>query len=242
MSDQTPPTGQPTPPTPGAEGSTPGQPATPPPPPPVDPGADTSVEEPPPAPKSRKGLLLGVVAGLVVLALIGGGLAAFLMTRGPETHSITLTSTAGGMKRDTAGEAKLKQQLDATTKQFEAQFGGTSVKSGLYKQDKSSRGPEGQLLFLSFEFKTASDKNPGKMVEQLRTLAKANQLKVTNVPTGDAGGKAVCLGIEGAQKNASCLWATRDTAGGLFPNIPGYDSEQLSKIMLDMRSDVEKTD
>ena len=30
--------------------------------------------------------------------------------------------------------------------------------------------------------------------------------------------------------------------GELVPTVPGYDSKQLSKIMLDMRPDVEKTE
>ena len=67
------------------------------------------------------------------------------------------------------------------------------MKTGLYDQDKTSKGPKGQMLLLGFKFDKASDKNPDKIVKQLRTAAKANKLTITNVDTGDAGGKAVCL-------------------------------------------------
>ncbi|MEO7352358.1 MAG: hypothetical protein ABIR34_13100 [Marmoricola sp.] len=244
MTDQTPPPDHPTPPT--AEGVGPVEGATPPPPPPAEPPGDQPVgaESPPPAPKSRRGLLISLIAGLLALALIGGALALFFLTRGPDKHSITVTSTAGGMKRDTAQEKKLKKELDATGKQFETQFKVTSAKSGLYKQDNTSRGPKGQLLFMGFRFKTPSEKNPANLVKKLRAIADGNKLKVTNVPVGDAGGKAICIGspAAAAQKTSSCFWATRDTGGGLFPNVEGYDSKQMSKLLLDVRSDIEKTE
>jgi hypothetical protein len=232
MSDQTPPPGQPTPQNAG------------------DPDAPTSgptsgpTDAPPPARKSRKGLLVSLVAGFLVLALIGGAVAAFLLTRGPDKHTITVASTAGGMKRATAEEKQLQQQLDATEKQFETQFEVTSVKSGLYEQDTTSRGPKGQLLFLGFDFKKPSENNPADLAKKLRVIAKGNKLDVTNVPAGDAGGKVICMGspADAAQKIASCVWATRDTGGGLFPNVAGYDSEQMSRLLLDMRPDIEKTE
>lgn len=243
MTEQTPPTGEPT--TTPAEGVATGtdQGATPPPVPPDD-TAVGQTPPPPPAKKSRKGLLIGLVAGLLVLVLVGSALAVFLVTRGPDKHSIKVTSTAGGMKRDTAGEKSLKQQLDATNQQFETQFKNTAVTSALYKQEDTKRGPKGQLLFLGFKFKTPSEKNPTNFVKKLREVAKANQLTVSNVSAGQEGGKAVCLSTpsKSAQKNAICLWVTRDTAGGLFPNTVGYDSKQLSKLMIDLRGDVETTE
>ena len=38
--------------------------------------------------------------------------------------------------------------------------------------------------------------------------------------------RSAVAGVPGtsAQKNASCLWATRDTVGALFPATPGYDA------------------
>lgn len=240
MTEQTPPTGEPTQ-TPSEGVATGADEGAPPPPPPT---ATPLSEEPPPAKRSRQGLIIGLVAGLVALVLVAGALTVYFVTRGPETHSITVTSTAGGMKRDKGKEADLKQEIDATAAQFKAQFKGTAVKTGLYNQDTTSKGPKGQMLFVGFTFDKASDKNPGKIVDQLRTAAKANKLTITNVDTGDAGGKAVCLASpsDAAQKTASCVWATRDSGGGLFPSVPGYDAKQMGNLMTDVRSDVEKTE
>jgi hypothetical protein len=242
MTEQTPPPGEPTQTT--AEGAgygiEPGE--TPPPPPPEETAIGGT--PPPQPPKSRRGLILAIVAGVVVLLMIAGAIVAVVVSSGEDKHTITLASTAGGMKRDKAKETELKQQLDATDKQLETQFKGTTATHGLYNQDDENRGPKGQLLFVGFKFKTPSEKNPTKFMDNLNKLASANKLKVTKVPTGDAGGKAVCLGSPGTgdQQNASCLWATQDTAGALFPNTVGYDAEKLSKIMLDLRPDVEKSE
>jgi hypothetical protein len=193
--------------------------------------------------KSRAPWIVGV-AVVLVLALVGGGIFAVLALKGDPKHSITITSTAGGMKRDTAKETSLKQELDAADKQFEDQFEGTSVKHALYNQTSKSRGPEGQLLFVGFKFKTKSEKNPGKFIKQLDKIASSNQLKVTKISVGDGDGRAVCVGTpsNAAQRSASCLWVTNDSAGGLFPNTLGYSPDQLSKILLDVRDDVEKSD
>ncbi len=242
MTEQTPPTGEPTV-TPAEGVATGADEGAPPPPPPT---GTTLNEEPsqPAARQSRRGLIIGLVAGLVVLVLVAGALTVFFVTRGPETHSITVTSSAGGMKRDKGKEAALKQEIDATAAQFKAQFKGTAVKTGLYNQDDTKKGPKGQMLFVGFTFDKASDKNPGKIIDQLRTAAKANKLTVTDVPVGDAGGKAVCLASpsDAAQKTASCVWATRDSGGGLFPSVPGYDAKQMADLMTGVRSDVEQTE
>ena len=52
----------------------------------------------------------------------------------------------------------------------------------------------------------------------------------------------MCAYQSAGQKVAICAWATKDSMGELVPTVPGYDSKQLSKIMLDMRPDVEKTE
>ena len=242
MTEQTPPTGEPT--RPPSEGVGTGADAGAPPPPP--PATTTLGDEPsqPPAKQSRRGLIIGLVAGLVALVLVAGALTFYFVNRGPETHSITITPTAGGMKRDKDKEADLKQEIDATAAQFKAQFKGTAVKTGLYNQNTESKGPKGQMLLVGFTFDKPSAKNPDEIVKQLRTAAKANKLKVTDVDTGDAGGKALCLASpsDAAQKTASCVWATRDSGGGLFPSVPGYEAKQMADLMTDVRSDVEKTE
>src|SRR5690349_12789990 len=131
MSEQTPPTGQPTP----AEG--------------VGPTADEgATPPPPPGHSSRKPWIIGV-AVVLVLALVAGGVVLALTVFKKDSHSIAISKTAGGMKRDSAKEAQLKQQLDAAEQQFKTQFKNVSyVKSGIYNQADSKRGPEGALVFL----------------------------------------------------------------------------------------------
>jgi hypothetical protein len=245
MSEQTPPSGEPTP-TP-AEGVGPGatEGATPPPPPPVPPSETSGAPPyPPTAPpkKSRKGLIIGIVAAVVVLALIGGALAAVLVTRGPEKHKIAIPSTAGGMKRDKTQEATLKSQLATAEQQFKTQFTGVSyVKSGVYNQADKARGPEGALVFLGAKMKQ-SEKNPAKFVDKLRKQATTNGFKVTNVATGDGGGKAVCAEQSTGQKVAICAWATRDSGGELIPTVAGWEAKTLSRVMIALRKDVETTE
>ncbi len=113
---------------------------------------------------------------MLVVVLVAGAAAVILSLTGEDKHSITITSSAGGMKRDKDGEEKLKQQLDATAKQFQTQFKGTGIKRALYNQDDTDRGPKGQLLFLGFKFKTPSEKNPDEVrvaAEQDRRVQRA---------------------------------------------------------------------
>ena len=243
MSDQTAPPGQPTPrPAEGADSGAdagPGAAGTPPPPPP-----DTAVGEtpppPPPAKKSRAGLVIAV-AVVLVLALIGGAVAVILTITGEDKHSISIPSTAGGMERDKGKETELRQQLDAAENQFKAQAKNVSyVKSGVYDQDDKDRGPEGSLVFLGAKLKKAQ--SPTAFVKSFGKQATTNGFKIDNISAGDGGGKAVCAYQSSGQKVAICAWATKDSMGELVPTVPGYDAKQLSKILLDMRPDVEKTE
>ena len=241
MTDQTPPPDQPTP--PPAEGTGTGQAATPPPPPPP---ADTAVgtaPPPPPAPakKSRTGLLIGLIAGLVVLAIIAAVVVVIVVSKGDDKHSIAITSTAGGMKRDKTKETQLKTQLTAAEQQFKTQAKNvTYVKSGVYNQSKKDRGPVGALVFLGA--KLSKVQSPSKFVTSFGKQAKTNGFKIDNISAGDGGGKAVCAYQSTGQKVAICAWATKDTMGELVPTVAGYDSKQLSKILIDLRSDVETTE
>lgn len=248
MSEQTPPSGQPTPPpvegagTPVADGvHTPADGTTPPPPPPAAPEAQYA-PPPPPEKKSRKGLIIGLVAGVVVLALIAGGAFALISTLGGDAkHKISIPSTAGGLKRDKAKEAQLQQQLDAAEKQFQTQAKSVSyVKSGVYNQDDTKRGPKGALVFLGAKLKTVQ--SPTKFVSAFGKQATTNGFKIDNIAAGDAGGKAVCAYQSTGQKVAICAWATKDSMGELVPTVPGYDSKALSKILTDMRKDIETTE
>ena len=246
MSDQTSPPGQPTP--PPAEGADTGAgvgagaAAAPPPPPPDDTAVgETPPPPPPPAKKSRAGLIIGI-AVVMVLVLIGGAVAVILSVMGEDKHAISIPSTAGGMKRDKDKETELKQQLEAAEAQFKTQAKGiTYVKYGVYDQDDSKRGPEGSLVFLGAKFKRDA-KGPTEFVESFGKQATTNGFKIDKISAGDGGGKAVCAYQSSGQKVAICAWATSDSMGELVPTVPGYDSKQLSKIMIDMRGDVEKTE
>jgi len=218
---------------------------------PPPPGGTIVEDAPPPAPakKSRTGLIVGIIAGLVVLALVAVMLVVFVFAKGEEKHSIGIPATAGGMKRDKAKEAELQQQLDAAEKQFKTQFKnskGASIMSGIYNQTDKKRGPEGPLVFLGAKLKLTekeSETHATRFVSTLREQATTNGYKVENVSLGEAGGKAACASQgETTEQLVVCAWATGDSAGELIPTVAGYDIEQLSKIMIDLRSDVEKTE
>jgi hypothetical protein len=214
--------------------------------PPPPPGGTTVQDAPPPPPapakKSRTGLVVAIIAGLVVLALVAVLVVVFVVNKGDDKHSVSIPATAGGMKQDKDKQAELQQQLDAAEGQFKTQFKNvTYVKSGVYDQNDSKRGPEGALVFLGAKVK-ASEKNPQRFVDQFTKQATTNGFKIDKIPAGDAGGKAICAYQSAGQKVAICAWATKDSGGELVPTVPGWDSKQLSKVMLDMRPDVEKTE
>jgi hypothetical protein len=239
MSDQTSPPTDPT--TPPADGVAPGagEGANPPPPP----GGTAVDAAPPPAPakKSRTGLIVGIIAGLVVLALVAVLLVVFVFAKGDDKHSIAIPATAGGMKRDKAKETELSQQLTAAENQFKTQAKNVSyVKSGVYNQDDKGRGPEGALVFLGAKLKKVQ--SPSTFVKSFGKQATTNGFKIDKIPAGDGGGKAVCAYQSAGQKVAICAWATKDSMGELVPTVPGYDADKLSKILIDLRSDVEKTE
>ncbi len=241
MSDQTPPPDQPSP-TPTGVGDGAGQGVTPVPPPPAE--ADYgSVPPPPPAPgkKSRTGLIVGIIAGLVVLAIVAVLAIVLVVNKGEDTHSIAIPSTAGGMKRDTDKETELKLQLDAAEEQFKTQAKNVSyVKSGVFNQDDSKRGPKGALVFLGAKLKKVQ--SPTSFVTAFSKQATTNGFTIDKISAGEGGGKAVCASQATGQKVAICAWATTDSLGELFPTVRGYDAKQLSKILIDLRSDVEKTE
>ena len=224
MSDQTPP------------GSTDQQP-------PAEPPTTEIAAEPPPPEKAGRGRLLAIVAGVLVLVLIAGGLGAFFLLRS-DNHEITTPSTAGSMKRDKDEEKELSSDLDLAVEQFKKQGGGKGeniryVRSAVFTQDDDKRGPSGALVFLGA--KLSKEQDPEKWVsEKFAKHAKTNGYKITTIDPGDGGGKGACATITSPQKVAICAWATKDTIGELVPLVPGYDAEALAKIMRDLRSDVEK--
>ena len=238
MSDQPSPPSDPS--TPPADGVSPAGGGSNPPPPTGATAVDAPPPPPAPAKKSRTGLIVAIIAALVVLALVAVLLIVFVFAKGDEQHSITIPATAGGMKQDKDKEAELQQQLDAAEGQFKTQAKNVSyVKSGVYDQDDTDRGPEGALVFLGAKLKEAQ--KPASFVKSFSKQATTNGFKIDKISAGEGGGSAVCAYQSSGQKVAICAWATTDSMGELVPTVPGYDSKQLSAIMLDMRPDVEKT-
>jgi hypothetical protein len=190
---------------------------------------------------------VAIVAAVVVLVLVAGGLVAFFALR-TTNHKIITPATAGSMKRDTAKESSLSTELNQAKQQFKTQGQGKGkgstisyVKSAVYNQTSSKRGPSGALVFLGA--KLSKDQSPAKWVSQKFTKqAKTNGLKITTIDPGDSDTKAVCASVTSPQKVAICAWATHDTIGELVPTVAGYDAKTLAKIMLDLRKDVEKSE
>lgn len=236
MSDQTPENDQPTPPPTDEVSDTAGQGATPPPPP------SEADAEPTPAPRAKKSKIKIAVAAVAALLLVAvAAVVVVLVVNGEKEHTLTATSTAGGMERDTAKEKELAQQLEAAEEQFKSQFTDVSyVKSGVYNQDDADRGPKGALVFLGAKLEEPS--TPGAFLKKFDKQASENGFEVTEVATGEGGGEAICASQDASQKVAICAWATEDSRGELVPTVPGYDAETLAKIMLDVRADVETTD
>jgi hypothetical protein len=245
MSDQTPPTSGPTPdpdseptsePTPEA-GETAAQ----------EPEATTVETDPaaaPPPKKSGKGKIFAIIAAVVVVVLVAGGLIGYFVLKS-DAHKLTTPASAGSMKRDTAKEKTLSTQLTQAEQQFITQGKGkcakktTYVKSAIYNQSSTKRGPEGGLVFLGAKLKTPQDPATWRK-NCFAKPAKDNGLTVTNVDSGDGDSKAACAAVTSPQKVAICAWATNDTIGELVPTVPGYDANTLAKIMRSVRSDVEQ--
>jgi hypothetical protein len=243
MSDENPPaSSDPVEPTPTA--SEPVEDGTTPPPPPPVAGEAEAVQPPPEGKKSGRGKLLGIIAAVVVVVLVAGGLVAYFALR-TTNHKLVTPATAGSMKRDTAREKQLSTELTQAKAQFKTQGGKGSaisyVKSAVYNQTDSKRGPEGALVFLGA--KLSKDQSPAKWVSAKFTKqAKSNGLKISKIDPGDGGTKAVCASVATPQKVAICAWATHDTIGELVPTVAGYDSKTLAKIMIAVRKDVEQSE
>ena len=208
------------------------------------PPATDGEEVPPPPPPARSGRrrIIAIVAAVIVVILVVAGLGAYFALRST-SHKITTPATAGSMKRDTAREQALSSQLKQAEQQFKTQ--GQSkcatiryVRSAVYNQADSKRGPQGSLVFLGA--KLSKEQTPSKWTSCFSKLAKSNGLTVSKINPNDGDARAVCASVTTPQKVAICGWATKDTIGELVPTVPGYDSKQLAKLMLALRNDVEQ--
>ena len=98
---------------------------------------------PTPAGKSGRGKILAIVAAVVVVVLVAGGLVGYLLLKS-DAHKLVTPATAGSMKRDTAKEKALATQLDTAKQQFITQGQPKCskktdyVKSAVYDQKSAS--------------------------------------------------------------------------------------------------------
>lgn len=200
------------------------------------PGQPTPPEEPS---STRKPWVIGV-AVVLVLALVGGAVVAALTVFGKTEHTIAITNTAGGMKRDSDTETTMQEQLDAAEKTFNKGKNIAYVKSAVYQQADSKKGPEGSVLFLGAKLKKAQ--KPSTWInDKFIEPASSNGLKIKRISAGDAGGTAACAYTETGQKNAICAWATEDSIGEVVPVVSGYTYQQVADLMKGVRKDVETT-
>jgi hypothetical protein len=207
---------------------------------------DPAVATPPPAGKFGRGKILAIIAAVVVVVLVAGGLVGYLLLKS-DAHKLVTPATAGSMKRDTAKEKALATQLDTAKQQFITQGQPKCskktnyVKSAVYDQASAKRGPAGSLVFLGAKLTKVQVPSTWR-TNCFTKAAKANGLTVINVASGDGDGKAACASVTSPQKVAICAWATPDTIGYLVPTVAGYDSKTLAKIMRSLRSDVEQSE
>lgn len=180
-----------------------------------------------------------LIAGILVLVLIVGAAVAAVLVFSDSSHDISTPSTAGGMKRDPQREKMLESQLSAARKQFQTQLGGTKyVRSAVYLQNNSKRGPKGPLVFLGAHMD--KQRSTSDWISTFHKNASANGFKVTDTDAGEGGGKGVCAEQSASgQRVAICAWATDDSIGELIPTVPGYSASSLGVLMRDLRSDVE---
>ena len=247
MTDQTPPPGQPTPrPRGGRPGDWPRVAASPPPPPP--PGRDRRryaaaaaraaeevADRPDHRPRRRPGGPGAHRRRVVVIVFVA---------KGDEKHSIATPATAGGMKRDKAKETELKTQLGAAEKQFKTQSKKvTYVKSGALHPGRHQARPEG-LPALPRRQAQAVGEEPDHLRQRRspsrprRTGSRSRRSRPARAaarPSARSRGSA-------RRRSPSAPGPPRTPIGELLPTVPGYDSKQLAKIMLDLRADVEKTE
>jgi hypothetical protein len=247
MSDEKPPSSEPTPipedgtepvaqPTPAEEQPTPAEEGT------------YAESTPAAASTSRRNPVIIAVAALLVLVLVAGAaFAAVKLLGGSDSHKLGTPATAGKMKRDTTKEKSLAQQLTLAQKQFKTQVGGSAAyyKRAIYNQTDSSRGPSGGVVFFGAKLteKQIKAQTPTQWIAKNFTKqATANGLKVVNVSAGDGDAKAACASIVTPQKIAICAWRTKDSIGELIPTVPGYESAGMAKLMRDVRADVETSE
>lgn len=212
----------------------------PPPGPPGPPGHDW--QQPPPAPpqapppktKSRTGLVLGLVGGSLVVVLLLGAGAFFVVGDGlaPE-RTITVVEQAGGLTRTDDAPADLGVYAHIAS----------AVRAGDVELDSTATSvyeTHGEDLLLFY----GGTGNIGDPEEFLTTATPVTLRKTPVVTDADKDTKEACATYgPGDQELPYCAWATSNSFGFVAPEderiTEDYDVKKLLGIL---RSNVERTE
>ncbi|MGI5164250.1 hypothetical protein ACQEU3_07840 [Spirillospora sp. CA-253888] len=226
-------------------GPPPGGPYGPPPGPP-GPGApfgQSPYGGPPPGPpKSRAGLVIGLVIGALALIVVAGIVVVVLARAGGDEYTIAAPSSVAGRVRDTSTESQLNSQMSSLRSQLESQTDGKidTFVSAFYKD--SSGGTTGTMpQGVMFVGGTGDMGNPSAFVRGFREAGRKAGSVVTEVSPGPNGGKAACGQVSGAGVTISqCAWATSSSFGVVVPTTPGTSVSSTASLMRLFRTQVER--
>jgi hypothetical protein len=185
---------------------------------------------PPPPQRGRARLWLGMIGGIVVLALVIAGVSAYLLKK-PKRWVLSAPQAVAGMRRDT--NPFDRQGFTGAVSKFRSDvtslpnYGSlASTVSALY-----TLGTSQTVGFVGFN---------GNFKVQV-VLKSANGLKVTSVSAGSHGGTAEC-GVSVSE--TICQWATSSTVGIVVIIPTGSATAEPAatggKLMLKVRDQVEK--
>ncbi|WP_067477371.1 hypothetical protein [Actinomadura hibisca] len=230
----------------GPYGPPPGGPYGPPPGPP-GPGApygQSPYGGPPPGPpKSRAGLVIGLVIGALALIVVAGIVVVVLARAGGgDEYTITTPATVAGRQRDTSTESRLSTQMSSLRSQLESQSGGKidSFVSAFYKDASGGTSltvPQGVM----FVGGTGEMGDPDAFVRGFREAGQKAGSVVTETEPGPHGGKAACGQVSGSGVTISqCAWATRSSFGVVVPTTPGTSTGTAAELMRTFRGEVEQ--
>jgi hypothetical protein len=185
---------------------------------------------PAPPPRHRGRMWLGIIGGIVVLAVVIAGVSAYILNKSKK-WMLTAPPTVAGMSRDSDplsegfGAAVAKFRSDVTSLHNYGHLDSTV--SSIY-----TLGSSQAVGFIGFN---------GTFNVQV-VLKSANGLKVSSVSAGPHGGVAEC---GTSTLETICQWSTGTTVGILviIPDGTSANSESVSaadKLMIKVRDDVEK--
>ncbi|HEY7486425.1 MAG TPA: serine/threonine-protein kinase [Streptosporangiaceae bacterium] len=156
------------------------------------------------------------------------------------SHDVVAAQTAGGWRRDAAGESHFASTIDSQKTTLRNSTGNrlTKVVSGFYKDPNgsSSASQPAGVIFLGG---TGPIGDPDLFVSSFKGAASQSG-KVTEVDPGAGGGRGVCAQVgSGTVAVAFCAWATNDSFGEIVSTAPGRSSSEVAQLMRTMRPDLE---